>query len=99
MNELNPPASFLNFYLTPSDPPLPSERGKISNSFSSPSPLGEGFRVRLISVVGVSSCDLNEEITDYQVPKKLLLLFPDTHIIINGLISIDRLQPPLNEVK
>ena len=48
MNELNPLASFLNSYLTPSDPPLPSERGKITNSFSSPSPLGEGFRERLI---------------------------------------------------
>ena len=57
----------LNFYLTPSDPPLPSERGKITNSFSSPSPLGEGFRVRLISEV----CEFmrpNEEIIDYQVP-------------------------------
>jgi len=67
MNELNPHSQFLNFNLTPSDPHLPSERGKITNSFSSPSPLGEGFRVRLISVVGVSSSDLNEEITDYQI--------------------------------
>ncbi len=68
MHKLNPLAPFLNFYLTPSDPPLPNERGKITNSFSSPSPPGEGFRVRWISLVGVSSCDLNEEITGYQVP-------------------------------
>jgi hypothetical protein len=79
MHELNPLAPFLNFCLTPSDPPLPGERGKLNNSFSSPSPLGEGFRERLISVVGVSSRDYNEEIIDYQVPKKILLLFPDSH--------------------
>jgi hypothetical protein len=81
MFKLNPPAPFLNYCLTPSDPLLPRERGKLNNSFSCPSPLGEGFRVRLISVLGLIGFDNNEEIIDYYVPKKILLLFPDSHII------------------
>jgi hypothetical protein len=76
MHELNTSAPFFNFCLTPSDPPLPRERGKLNNSFSSPSPLGEGFRERLISVLNVSSRALNEEIIDYQVPKKSYYSFP-----------------------
>jgi hypothetical protein len=63
-------------YLTPSDPSrnagqaLSRERGKLINSFSSLSPLEEGFSERLISMVRMDSRDVNEEIFDYQVPKK-----------------------------
>jgi hypothetical protein len=39
------------------------------------------FRERLISVVGVSSRDHNDEIIDYHVQTKILLLCPDSHFL------------------
>jgi hypothetical protein len=89
MHELNPSSQFFNFCLTPSDPPLPRERGKLNNSFSSPSPLGEGFRERRISVVNVNSRDPNEEIIGYHVPKKKSYYsFPIVIIIKNKITKL-----------
>ncbi len=69
--------SQLHSSILTSPPQIPLSRvrggGKIRLS---PSPVGEGFRERLISEEGVSSGYSNEKVTDYQVLKDFYYSFP-----------------------
>ena len=66
MNAISKP----NSSILASPPQIPLSRvrggGKIHLS---PSPSGEGFRVRLISKDGLNSGYYSEEVIDYKVPK------------------------------